>query len=147
MKLVARNPRSSTIAEADSNVATLPSPAAAPAPVTSVPVPPIPADQAATVLPDPGAGSRGIAAGPRGLAVLAELAEMSHRENVSDLQIQAGKLVYVNRAGSTKAYEQYGKLTFDDVYQMLEALYRARTVFSGFDAGAEKDDLRERLMA
>lgn len=85
--------------------------------------------------------------GRNGLAILTELTELSQRENISDLQLQAGKPVYLNRAGSTKAYEQFGKLAFEDVYQMLQVLYRARTVFSGFDAGAEKDDLGERLIA
>jgi twitching motility protein PilT len=131
MKLVARCLQPSTTeANADTEGASLPVQVAPPSPVS------------------PGPSLRGIpGTGPGGLAVLAALAEMSHRENVSDLQIQSGKLVYANRAGSTKAYEQFGKLAFEDVYQMLEALYRARTVFNGFDAGAESDDLREHLMA
>jgi twitching motility protein PilT len=149
MKLVARCLRpAGTENAANTEVATLSSPGAATPQVPANPG----ADSAVTATPrvpaNPGSDLTGTAGtGRGGLLILTELTELSHRENVSDLQIQAGKLVYINRAGSTKAYEQFGKLSFEDVYQMLDTLYRARTVFNGFDAGAEKDDLRERLMA
>ncbi|MBW0000337.1 MAG: Flp pilus assembly complex ATPase component TadA [Verrucomicrobia bacterium] len=148
MKLVARSLRpAGTEDGVNAQIATRPAPMPAPR-VAVKPEADSTAVAALQVQTSPGSAPTDTArTGRGGLAILTELSELSHRENVSDVQIQAGKLIYLNRAGSTKAYEPFGRLSFEDVYQMLEVLYRARTVFSGFDSGTEKDDLRERLMA
>jgi hypothetical protein len=58
------------------------------------------------------------------LQILAEVIQLARREGISDLQIQPEKLVYANGGGSTRPYEQWGKLTVDAVCEILELLYR-----------------------
>src|SRR6267378_7241653 len=81
------------------------------------------------------------------LQILAEVIQLARREVISDLQLQPEKLVYANGGGSTRPYEQWGKLTIDAVSEILELLYRQRTIYKGFEAEESKSgDLWHRLI-
>ena len=84
---------------------------------------------------------------PRSLQILAEVIEFAQRERVSDIQLQPEKLVYANSGGSTRPYEQWGKLTGDVLPEILEFLYRGRTIFQGYEQEDSKNgDLWHRLI-
>ncbi len=81
------------------------------------------------------------------LQILAEVIQLARREGISDLQLQPEKLVYANGGGSTRPYEQWGKLTVDAVSEILELLYRQRTIYQGFEGEESKSgDLWHRLI-
>jgi twitching motility protein PilT len=81
------------------------------------------------------------------LQILAEIIQLARREGISDLQLQPEKLVYANGGGSTRPYEQWGKLTVDAVSEILELLYRQRTIYQGFESEEGKSgDLWHRLI-
>jgi twitching motility protein PilT len=81
------------------------------------------------------------------LQILAEVIQLARREGISDLQLQPEKLVYANGAGSTRPYERWGKLTVDAVSEILELLYRQRTIYQGFESEESKSgDLWHRLI-
>ncbi len=81
------------------------------------------------------------------LQILAEVIQLTRREGISDLQLQPEKLVYANGGGSTRPYELCGKLTVDAVSEILELLYRQRTIYQGFEAEESKSgDLWHRLI-
>jgi twitching motility protein PilT len=68
------------------------------------------------------------------LQILAEVIEFAHRERISDVQFQAGRFIYANGSGSTRPYEQWGKLSGDALREILELFYAHRTIFEGFES-------------
>src|SRR5713101_7532810 len=65
------------------------------------------------------------------LQILAEVIEFAQREKISDLQLQSGRHIYANSGGSTRPYENWGKLSAADLNVMLEVFYDHRTLFDG----------------
>jgi twitching motility protein PilT len=79
--------------------------------------------------------------------ILAEVIHLARREGFSDLQLQPEKLIYANGGGSTRPYERWGKLTVDELSQILEYLYGGRTIYQGFESEESKSgDLWHRLI-
>jgi twitching motility protein PilT len=116
-----------------------------------------PSDVASVPPPLPGVSSESAAVRPKAekpsLAsrshseILAEVISLARREGISDLQLQPEKLIYANGGGSTRPYEQWGKLTVDALSQILELLYNGRTVYQGFESEEGKNaDLWRRLI-
>jgi twitching motility protein PilT len=81
------------------------------------------------------------------LQILAEVIEFAHRERISDVQFQAGRFIYANGSGSTRAYEQWGKLSGDAIREILEFFYAHRTIFEGFESESQKIGLLQHLIA
>lgn len=65
--------------------------------------------------------------------ILSEALQLARKDGFSDLQLQPGRLIYGNNGGSTRPYEQWGKLGTDALPEMLELLYNHRTIYQGFD--------------
>jgi twitching motility protein PilT len=65
--------------------------------------------------------------------ILSEALQLARKDGFSDLQLQPGRLIYGNNGGSTRPYEQWGKLGADTLPEMLELLYNRRTIYQGFD--------------
>jgi twitching motility protein PilT len=81
------------------------------------------------------------------LEILGEVIRLARRESWSDIQLQPDKLVYANRGGSTRPYEQWGKLSVEAVSQILELLYSRRTIYQGFELEEGKNtDLWRQLI-
>jgi twitching motility protein PilT len=84
----------------------------------------------------------------RALEVLAQVIDFAHRERISDLQFQAGRVIYANGGGSTRPCEQWGKLSADALREFLELFYRQRTILKEFETeDQQEDDLLHRLIA
>jgi twitching motility protein PilT len=83
------------------------------------------------------------------LQILAEVIAFAYRERISDLQLQAGRFIYANGGGSTRACEQWGKLSGEAIREMLEVFYDHRTIFKGFESKDPKEEhgLLPRLIA
>src|ERR1700736_2438428 len=80
--------------------------------------------------------------------VLAQIIKFAYRERISDLQFQAGRYVYANGGGSTRACEQWGKLPEEILPELLELFYSHRSATVGFDSQADlTGDLWQRLVA
>ena len=87
-----------------------------------------------------------ILAPERTLEILAEVVELARQEGFSDIQFQSEKLVYANNGGSTRPYEQWGRLPVDALPEILELLYSRRTV-DGLESGEDThNDLWQRLI-
>jgi twitching motility protein PilT len=81
------------------------------------------------------------------LEILGEIIRLARREGWSDIQLQPERLVYGNRGGSTRPYEQWGKLSVEALSQMLELLYSRRTIYQGFELEEGKNsDLWRQLI-
>src|SRR5260370_11275075 len=62
--------------------------------------------------------------------------------------MQTGHPVHANAGGSTRRWEQWGKLRADALPEMLELLYGRRTIYQGFESEENKNkDLWTRLSA
>ena len=77
--------------------------------------------------------------------ILAEVIDFAHRERISDLQLQSGRLVYANGGGSTRPYERWGILSAEVLTEMLELMYASRAIFEGFEA-ENNQPLLERML-
>ena len=81
-----------------------------------------------------------------GAQILSEALQLARKDGFSDLQLQPGRPIYGNNGGSTRPYEQWGKLSADALPQMLELLYNRRTIHQGFESEEGKEnDLEQRL--
>jgi twitching motility protein PilT len=82
------------------------------------------------------------------MQVLAEVIEFAYREQISDLQFQAGRFIYANGSGSTRPCEQWGKLSGDALREILEMFYEHRTIFDGFESeDSQTSNLLRHLIA
>jgi twitching motility protein PilT len=80
--------------------------------------------------------------------LVAEIIDFAQRERISDIQLQTGRLVYLNGGGSTRPYEKWGILSGDAVREILELFYDHRTIFKGFETeDTHTEDLLHRLIA
>jgi twitching motility protein PilT len=99
--------------------------------------------------PQQGNGSASsLPAGKTSLQILTEVIEFAHQEKLSDLQLQAGRFIYINGGGSTRPYERWGKLSGDALSEILQLFYDRRTIFAGFESKEERQNsLLQRLIA
>jgi twitching motility protein PilT len=83
------------------------------------------------------------------LQILTEVIEFAHQERLSDLQLQAGRFVYINGGGSTRPCERWGKLSGDALSEILQLFYDHRTIFEGFESKEDHHQmgLLQRLIA
>lgn len=78
--------------------------------------------------------------------ILADLLQLASQHGFSDLQLQTERPIYANSGGSTRPYEQWGKLSASALGEILELLYSHRTVYQGFEQAEETNkDLWQRL--
>lgn len=78
--------------------------------------------------------------------VLADLLQLASQHGFSDLQLQTERLIYATSGGSTRPYDQWGKLSGSALAEILELLYSHRTVYQGFEQAEETNkDLWQRL--
>jgi twitching motility protein PilT len=79
--------------------------------------------------------------------ILTQIIDFAHRERISDLQFQAGRFLYANGGGSTRACEQWGKLPAEVLPELLELFYSHRSATVGFEPQADlTGDLWQKLV-
>ena len=92
-------------------------------------------------------GEKGHGASPTTLGLLSKVIDFAHHERISDLQLQSGRFIYANGSGSTRPYEQWGKLSAEVLREILEEFYDHRTIFEDFETkDSQEGDLLQRLI-